>query len=70
MKSRGGWGVFDENTKDGFPHVAPVDRDGYLAHNHELALDCWCRPELEDGVVRHEQPGWPGPDEPEAQRLQ
>ena len=44
-----GWEVVQERFSGRIVHVIPCAD----LHEHDAALDCWCRPALEDGYVVH-----------------
>lgn len=41
------WGVFDLRPDVAEVHVSPVWDD-----THDLKLECWCRPRIEDGEAK------------------
>jgi hypothetical protein len=50
------WGVFAaDKTEDGRTHIAPMDRETLsVAHPHDLAEYCACRPRVAAGLVVHD----------------
>lgn len=52
------WGVFEIEDADEF-HVAPCPDEGDGCLGHDLTIECWCQPRIDDqnsNLIIHNDP--------------
>lgn len=65
----------DPPVPDGTVHIVPCTADETVQNGHELHPLCWCQPvrvtgPLEDPVLSHNDPTWPGASDQHAGLVQ